>query len=651
MNKQSNNTRTPLLHAARLVFPPLAALVVLVLTEWIARGTLDADTFAQYIEPHWEAYALAWALLFLVWLTVDWLTRFSPLATLVTAILGCVPAAVDFYTLQLRGEPFLPWDLMQVSEAAGVASAAGIHIQTSMTVSIVVVLVLTVGSFFLYRKRAKLGWPQRVAGFAASAAAGCALVFCVFLQPAVTESLGILPDAWMQDRYYRYYGVITSFLTNLTNLEIDKPEEYSEEAVNEILDDVEAGEKYSTSPLYPESYGATAPADETVQKPTIIYVMDESYWDVSELEQYGYQFDTDVSANLHRLQQTSAYGRAYSPSFGGGTCDVEFEALTGYSVSFLPNGSKPYQQHVTKPMFALPNYLKTQGYQTAAVHCFWAKYWSRDTAYPNLGLDTFLSLEKMHGVNKVRKHYWTSGLVTDDSMADQIIQQYESMKVSSDAPVFLHAVTMQNHTNYNKDNYPDDERVKVLEHPAGLKASTVGALEDFATGIRDADAMLGKLTEYFSQVDEPVILVFWGDHYNPIDSNYDVFTRSGYASDSSADPKLHQTTLLMWSNYTDKPVDLGTIAAYDISPVMMNIYGLKQPLYFQYLNRQLQVACRSNTRGTILNRDGSTTNTMTALQQKWNQNHWMLQYDLMFGKGYALDRMDMAGLGESSTDK
>ena len=652
MNKQSNDMRTPLLlHAARLVFPPLAALVVLVLTEWIARGTLDADTFAQYIGPHWEAYALAWALLFLVWLTVDWLARFAPLATLVTAILGCVPAAVDFYTLQLRGEPFLPWDLMQVSEAAGVASAAGIHIQTSMTVSIVVVLVLTVGSFFLYRKRAKLGWPQRVAGFAASAAAGCALVFCVFLQSAVTESLGILPDAWMQDRYYRYYGVITSFLTNLTNLEIDKPEEYSEEAVNEILDDVEAGEKYSTSPLYPESYGATTPANEVVQKPTIIYVMDESYWDVSELEQYGYQFDTDVSANFHRLQQTSAYGRAYSPSFGGGTCDVEFEALTGYSVSFLPNGSKPYQQHVTKPMFALPNYLKTQGYQTAAVHCFWAKYWSRDTAYPNLGLDTFLSLEKMHGVNKVRKHYWTSGLVTDDSMADQIIQQYESMKASSDAPVFLHAVTMQNHTNYNKDNYPDDERVKVLEHPAGLKASTVGALEDFATGIRDADAMLGKLTEYFSQVDEPVILVFWGDHYNPIDSNYDVFTRSGYASDSSADPKLHQTTLLMWSNYTDKPVDLGTIAAYDISPVMMNIYGLKQPLYFQYLNRQLQVACRSNTRGTILNRDGSTTNTMTALQQKWNQNHWMLQYDLMFGKGYALDRMDMAGLGESSTDK
>ena len=101
----------------------------------------------------------------------------------------------------------------------------------------------------------------------------------------------------------------------------------------------------------------------------------------------------------------------------------------------------------------------------------------------------------MHGVQKVRRHYWTTGLVTDDSMADQIIGQYETMKAQSDAPVFLHAVTMQNHTNYNKDNYPDDQRVKVTEAPAGLKASTVGALEDFATGIRDAAAMLGKPIE------------------------------------------------------------------------------------------------------------------------------------------------------------
>ena len=508
-----NSLKTPKpLLAARMAFPLAASLITVLLGEWIARGALTADTVTSFIFPHVEAYLLAWLFLFLVWLLLDWIFRLPPLSTLGMAVLGCVPCAVNFYTLQLRGEPFLPWDLAQVSEAAGVASAAGIKIQTSMIVTVVVELALMAGSFFLYRGRHKQRWLPRVAGSAATAAALCLLIFGVYLQPAVCQAVGIVADPWMQDRYYRYYGVVTGFMTNLSNLEIDKPDGYSEEVVDAILDNVDESQKFSTSPLYPTSYAATTAKDEQVKKPTIIYVMDESYWDVSELEQYGIKFDTDVSANLHALQQTSAYGRAYSPSFGGGTCDVEFEALTGYSASFLPSGSKPYQQHVTKPMFALPSYLKTQGYQTAAVHCFWARYWSRDTAYPNLGLDDFISLEDMHGVTKVRKHYWTNGLVTDDSMADQIIGQYEKMKASSDEPVFLHAVTMQNHTNYNKDNYPDDQRVKVLEHPAGMKASTVGALEDFATGIRDADAMLGKLTAYFSQVDEPVILVFWGDH-------------------------------------------------------------------------------------------------------------------------------------------
>ena len=647
-----NSLKTPKpLLAARMAFPLAASLITVLLGEWIARGALTADTVTSFIFPHAEAYLLAWLFLFLVWLLLDWIFRLPPLSTLGMAVLGCVPCAVNFYTLQLRGEPFLPWDLAQVSEAAGVASAAGIKIQTSMIVTAVVELALMAGSFFLYRGRHKQRWLPRVAGSAATAAALCLLIFGVYLQPAVCQAIGIVADPWMQDRYYRYYGVVTGFMTNLSNLEIDKPDNYSEEAVDAILDNVDESQKFSTSPLYPTSYAATTAKDEQVKKPTIIYVMNESYWDVSELEQYGIKFDTDVSANLHALQQTSAYGRAYSPSFGGGTCDVEFEALTGYSASFLPSGSKPYQQHVTKPMFALPSYLKTQGYQTAAVHCFWARYWSRDTAYPNLGLDDFISLEDMHGVTKVRKHYWTNGLVTDDSMADQIIGQYEKMKASSDEPVFLHAVTMQNHTNYNKDNYPDDQRVKVLEHPAGMKASTVGALEDFATGIRDADAMLGKLTAYFSQVDEPVILVFWGDHYNPIDSNYDVYTTTGYASDSSADPRLHQTTLLMWSNYSDAQVDLGTIAAYDISPVMMNLYGLQQPLYFQFLNRQLRVASRACTRGVTMNLDGTTTLEPTEFQQRWTQEHWMLQYDLMFGKGYALTRMGLESVAEPAKGK
>ena len=627
---------------ARGIFPPLAALVFLALTEWVARGELTAETWAEYIRPHYESYVLSWLLLALIWAVVDTVTRLAPLATLAAGCAGLVPATVNFYTLQLRGEPFLPWDLTQMKEAAGVAAAAGLKVQPSMVWAGGILLGMTVLSFFLYRRRGRPVLPVRLAGIAASVAALLALVFGVYLQPAVTQSFGIYPDAWMQDRYYRWYGVITGFMTNLTNLEIDAPEDYSEDAVNALLDEVEAAGKIETGPNFPYSYAAVTDPAAVEKTPTIIYVMDESYWDVSELEQYGVTFDTDISPNLHALQQTSAHGRVYSPSFGGGTCDVEFEALTGYSVGFLPSGGKPYQQHVTHPMFALPSYLKDRGYQTAAVHCYYAKYWSRNTAYPNLGFDDFISLEDMRGVDKVRGYYWKGGLVTDASMGEQIIREYETLKVASDAPVFLHAVTMQNHTNYNAANYPDDQRVHITSAPAGLKASTVGALEDFATGVRDADALLGQLVGYFSQVDEPVILVFWGDHYNPIDSGYDVYTATGYASADSSDLRLHQTTLLMWSNYSSQPVDLGTIAAYEISPVMMDLFGLDQPLYFQYLNRQLRYGYRSCTGGVTVNWDGSLSSGLTPRQSVWRQDHWLLQYDLMFGEGYALDRMGLA---------
>ena len=625
----------------RGIFPPLAAGIFLVLTEWVARGEWTPEIWTEYIRPHYESYILSWMLLALIWAVVDTVTRLAPLATFVSGCAGLVPAAVNFYTLQLRGEPFLPWDLTQVKEAAGVAAAAGLKVQPSMVWAGGALLALTALSHFLYRRRGRPALPVRLVSIAASLAALLALVFGVFLQPAVTQSFGIYPDAWMQDRYYRWYGVITGFMTNLTNLEIGEPEGYSEEAVNALLDETEAAGAIRTGPNFPDSYAARTDPAAIEKEPTIIYVMDESYWDVSELEQYGVSFDTDVSPNLHALQQTSAYGKVYSPSFGGGTCDVEFEALTGHSVGFLPSGCKPYQQHVTRPMFALPSYLKDRGYQTAAVHCYYAKYWSRNTAYPNLGFDDFISLEDMRGVEKVRGYYWKGGLVTDASMGEQIIGEYERLKAASDAPVFLHAVTMQNHTNYNAANYPDDQRVHVTSAPAGLKASTVGALEDFATGVRDADALLGQLVSYFSQVDEPVILVFWGDHYNPIDSGYDVYTATGYASADSADPRLHQTTLLMWSNYSNYQVDLGTIAAYEISPVMMDLFGLEQPLYFQYLNRQLRYGYRSCTGGVTVNWDGTVGRGLAGRQAAWRQDHWLLQYDLMFGKGYALDRMGL----------
>ena len=112
---------TPLsLHGLRLLFPPLATLGILFLTEWIARGSLTGETFTQYIFPHAEAYLLAWAMLFLSWLAVDWLTRFAPLATLLAAVLGCErPSTIEEKKRLALTHHIALWDTIASCEIEG----------------------------------------------------------------------------------------------------------------------------------------------------------------------------------------------------------------------------------------------------------------------------------------------------------------------------------------------------------------------------------------------------------------------------------------------------------------------------------------------------------------------------------------------------
>ncbi len=72
------------------------------------------------------------------------------------------------------------------------ASAAGLKIQPSMVVTIIVVLVLMAGSFLPLSRPSQAELDAPGGRLSASAAATCCLlVFGVFLQPAVTQVLGM----------------------------------------------------------------------------------------------------------------------------------------------------------------------------------------------------------------------------------------------------------------------------------------------------------------------------------------------------------------------------------------------------------------------------------------------------------------------------
>ena len=606
--------------AAGLLFPSILFWGM----EWLHRGTLFSDEFwNERLLPHPEAFILAWLFVLGVYTVISQIFGRHWPAVLILGIIAYGAGTVTYFKLEMRGEPLLPWDFQQLGDFMGVADNVKLSVQPHMIV-VAIIFLLCLGLSIMmpspYRGMKRRGLIVRLILTIVGAVMSLGIFFGIYMSKEVCASFHIYEDMWMQDRYYRNYSIVTGFLTNLRVMQFEAPENYSQEAVYERLDQVE--KDLSDEPMYEDSYAAEHEKD-AVQTPNIIYVMNESFWDVSRLE--GIAFDRDLTPNLKRLAQQGASGYVYSPSFGGGTCDVEFEVLTGFSLEHLPAGSKPYQQYVTDATPSLAQFLKGQGYSTVAIHGYYERMWSRNTAYPRLGLDDFISIEDMSDPDKRR------GFVSDMEMTQQIIEQYESRK--ENGPVFIHAVTMQNHTTYDESKYPQDELVNVLEHP-GLSEKTLSPLRDFATGVYEADAALGALTDYFSQVEEPTIIVFWGDHFNPFGDGYEIYEKTGYIEKGdTSSPSLHQTDLLIWSNYSDTHTDLGTIAAYEVSPVMAELYGLESPIYFDYLLQQMSVY-RARTRGVTVEANGSFSETMTEEQQQWYNDHWLLQYDQMFGKNF-----------------
>lgn len=91
--------------------------------------------------------------------------------------------------------------------------------------------------------------------------------------------------------------------------------------------------------------------------------------------------------------------------------------------------------------------------------------------------------------------------------------------------LFHYTTTIQNHMSYNAAKYGEDYAYPSLETSASLTDDMRTMLEVYMEGARDADAMLGRLVDYFSDRSEPVLLVFFGDHLPYLGDN-----QAGYAA-------------------------------------------------------------------------------------------------------------------------
>ena len=388
------------------------------------------------------------------------------------------------------------------------------------------------------------------------------------------DRLQIFPMMWDQKENYASNGFAIAFALNVPMAKVSAPKGYSEDVIKALRN------RRALPTL-------TVPAE----KPDIIMVMSESFWDSTLLPK------TKITPDPIPTVRALSTGRMLSPEFGGTTANVEFEALTGFSNAFLPYGSIPYQQYVRKPLPSLARYLKSEGYDTRAFHPYAGWFWNRASVYKAFGFDRFMSEETLPVIAK------RGPLAADTAFVDEIIREADS----ASQPLFYFAVTLQGHGPYEANRYPDS-KLKI-ESPMSEAAS--GALKTYATGTADADASLKRLIDWASKRQKPTIIAFFGDHLPPLGP---VYTETGFMKDIVADRNApldelavqHETPLVVWSNRTGPVQDIGSVSPAFLPYYLMKTAGFSHPYYTGFLGRVIG-EYRAVDRNMLVARDGSST--------------------------------------------
>lgn len=239
-------------------------------------------------------------------------------------------------------------------------------------------------------------------------------------------------------------------------------------------------------------------------------------------------------------------------------------------MAFLPSGSIPYQQYINSEIPSLASHLAGLGYQTYAQHPYNADGWERNEVYPRLGFSDMDFISDYGNRRYVRKY------VSDESDFAHVIRTFENRAPGK--PVFIFNVTMQNHGGYTAE-YSDF--VNTVEMDKGS-----AAINQYLSLLRLTDESLRMFLDYFSKVEEPTVVVFFGDH-QPADSVVRPIWRINgvdYANLTAEQQRArYQVPYLIWANY-EIPEAAGVDTSLNyLAGHVLELAGVPADAYRNYL--------------------------------------------------------------------
>lgn len=473
--------------------------------------------------------------------------KIKPAVVTASALLLLFTTANSFI-FQFRGTELQPADFLALQTALNVAGQYTFTVQESMALG---------WSLWLWSVMMLQTIPNADKRFPGLWLRICALIATILCLLMILWKLPPLRTKTWSNEGTSYNGLFLNFTGLLRDSHVSAPDSYEPSDLDVL------GQQYTTS------------AEASDSLPNIVVIMNESYADFRIL---GGDLPTNIEVTpfTDSLQENTIRGYALSSIFGGKTANSEFECLTSLTMANLPAGSVPYQFYLQQDTFSLAHLLNHYGYRSVSTHPYFSSGWGRTTAYPLLGFSESSFLESYPQQDLIRQY------VSDRELYAQIL---DTLNQEQDAPLFLFAISMQNHGDYTYEG----ENYTQTVYLEGMEGSYPMA-EQYLTLLHESDNATRELITALENSDRKTIVLFFGDHFPQVEGDFYQALHGGNFETLSEQMLQYTVPFYIWANFDIPEQEVACTSLNYLSRYLLEAAGLPlSPLHSFLKDMEAQI--------------------------------------------------------------
>ncbi len=573
-----------------------------------------------------------------------------------TAIFGAVMttyAVANHIKVESRNEPVLPSDLNFITggntgELTSFIPDSSKPLVNGAVTGVVCLVMICIILQIIDGRNAVIpcSWRRpfanvkNIAGTATRIIAACASIALVasfvwgfgnegYWSTNFAKALGDSPQIWNGLADSENNGPAVNFLRLAHTKTMDKPEGYSKATMEELA------KKYAKQA---EQINQTR--TENMTDNTVIMVLSETFSDPTRVP--GISFAEDPMPNIRQLKTQTTSGLMLSPGYGGGTANIEYQALTGLSMAnYSSSLTIAYQQLVPSLKWAptLNQIWNTANGKSGsiALHAYNRNMYFRDLNYKKFGFSKFYATDgnpQLTDLHPIDSAWYAS----DSSFYSDVLKKISSSSTNK----FYQVVTMQNHMPY--EDFYSDNQFKDLDTSQNLGDNERRSIDTYTKGLNYTDQSTLDFLNQLNQINRPITVVFYGDHL------------PGIYSTAYSDPNnvlgLHETDYFIWSNNASKSagtklddVSSAYTSSNYFSAQLASHLNAKVSPYLAFLTEMHQAipamsvpssAGGNSDEPVYLDTAGNRVETKNLSDgaKTLLQDYKLIQYDMSVGKNY-----------------